>query len=547
METEIDNLRAAFAWSLELSDTETALRLASSLEPVWLGRCRMREGLGWFTAALDTEPQRTRAVAPAVWVRAVADAVLLASWAGALLDNWAGGPPVAQAAEAVAVARELGDPALLGRALLGACIAAGHLTEAGRVYLDEASLLARQAADARALAVILSSEAHMASVSGDPAATRSAAEEGLALAEETANDHLSRLCRHMLSFALTMQGDLHQARSLAGGLVAEADAERFPLWRMQGLWRLGEALAYLGQADEARAAGKECIAIAEDLGMAAASAATIGYWCCGLAAMASGDRDALRDATVVIGQHMDFEKILGAVYHIWMAEADLAAGDLPAARGHADRGLAEGVALGQKWGSMLALLTSSRVAAAAGESGRACDDAHQALTVGRDIASKSGIIDAFECLAGLLPGSEDHHKAARLLGAADALRQATGYQRFRLHQAGYDATVAGIRAAVGEQAFGLAWDEGAALTCDAAVSYALRGRGERNRPPIGWMSLTPAEREVARLVAGGLSTKEIAAQLFISPRTVQTHLTHMYGKLGITSRVQLAQQAARHA
>ena len=100
---------------------------------------------------------------------------------------------------------------------------------------------------------------------------------------------------------------------------------------------------------------------------------------------------------------------------------------------------------------------------------------------------------------------------------------------------------------MGDAAFDLASDEGAALTFDDAVNYALRGRGERNRPAVGWLSLTPAERDVARLVAEGLANKEIAARLFVSPRTVQTHLTHMYGKLGLTSRVQLAQQAARHA
>ena len=196
---------------------------------------------------------------------------------------------------------------------------------------------------------------------------------------------------------------------------------------------------------------------------------------------------------------------------------------------------------------MYALLASARVAAAIGDIGPGHDDAHQALTIGREIQSRIGIIDALECLGCLSASTDDREKAARLFGAADAHRRSIGYQRFALHQSGYDAAVTALRAALGEKVLGLAWDEGAALTVDDAVNYALRGRGERNRPAVGWLSLTPAERDVARLVAEGLANKEIAARLFVSPRTVQTHLTHMYGKLGLTSRVQLAQQAARHA
>ena len=99
---------------------------------------------------------------------------------------------------------------------------------------------------------------------------------------------------------------------------------------------------------------------------------------------------------------------------------------------------------------------------------------------------------------------------------------------------------------MGEQDFDTAWAEGAALSTDEAIAYARRGRGERKRPSRGWGSLTPTERDVVRLVSAGLANNDIAGRLFVSPRTVQTHLTHVYAKLGLNSRVQLVQEAARH-
>ena len=71
-------------------------------------------------------------------------------------------------------------------------------------------------------------------------------------------------------------------------------------------------------------------------------------------------------------------------------------------------------------------------------------------------------------------------------------------------------------------------------------------RGTRGRPQVGWASLTPAEHAVAGLVAEGLSNPQIGERLYISHRTVQTHLAHMFAKLDIATRAQLAADVTRH-
>jgi len=71
-------------------------------------------------------------------------------------------------------------------------------------------------------------------------------------------------------------------------------------------------------------------------------------------------------------------------------------------------------------------------------------------------------------------------------------------------------------------------------------------RRTRSRPRIGWRSLTPAEHAVAGLVAEGLSNPQIGERLYVSRRTVQTHLAHVFAKLDLTSRAQLAAEVTRH-
>jgi DNA-binding CsgD family transcriptional regulator len=101
------------------------------------------------------------------------------------------------------------------------------------------------------------------------------------------------------------------------------------------------------------------------------------------------------------------------------------------------------------------------------------------------------------------------------------------------------------RATLGADTFDRAWAEGSALALEEATDYARRGRGARKRPKSGWSSLTPAELKVADLVAEGLTNREIGARLFISDKTVRSHLTHVFAKLGVATRAQLASEVTR--
>jgi DNA-binding CsgD family transcriptional regulator len=258
-----------------------------------------------------------------------------------------------------------------------------------------------------------------------------------------------------------------------------------------------------------------------------------------LAAVAAGDVASARELGTKIWEHPGVHRATVAATAIAMCAH--AGGDLTRAQALAD----EAVATLAGWHKMWALTIRSYIAADRGDGEQARRDAHQALAIAADNQGRLCLPAILECLASLAVDGGNHGDAARLLGAAAALRDRTGEFRFPLYEDTYATTLGACRNELGEDDFQTAWADGAALSADDAITYALRGRGERKRPASGWAALTPTELGVARLVSEGLANKDIAERLFVSPRTVQAHLTHMYTKLGFTSRVQLAQEAVR--
>jgi DNA-binding CsgD family transcriptional regulator len=534
-DTEIDNLRAAFSWCRENSAIELALALASSLQPLWQARGRIREGLAWFDTALaDLDAQHSE-VAAAVRARALADKAVLDAMVGSI-DS------MEQAQHALAIAREVEDPALLARTLTACGFTAGlgYNVEVARACFAEAIGLARATDDRWRLSQILAWQALGAHSAGDPLGMRAAGEEGRDLADAIGDRFNSRVCRFYLGSAQMMQGELAGAAAQFGEVAAEAQAAHDEIYRVFSLGGQSLALAYRGEAAAARAAAEAALEGGAELG---GRFAAVGHTVLGFAALAAGDGAAVHEAreaalhyTIVVSGGA------GALQRIWNTEAALADRDLAAARRWAD----EVVSTTTGWWLMLALTTRARVAIAQGEPEQAECDAHDALATAAIMHAYARISDTLDCLGTLAGNAGSHREAARLFGAAEGFRQRIGAVRFKIYDADYQASVAALRDAWGEQDFDSAWAEGAALSAEEAIAYAQRGRGQRKRPTSGWASLTPSERDVVRLVSDGLGNKDIATRLFVSPRTVQTHLTHVYTKLGLTSRVQLVQEAARH-
>jgi DNA-binding CsgD family transcriptional regulator len=142
---------------------------------------------------------------------------------------------------------------------------------------------------------------------------------------------------------------------------------------------------------------------------------------------------------------------------------------------------------------------------------------------------------------------------ARIAGAGEALFEASGAVMLANDRVEYDRLLARMRARLGDTDFLAAWAEGRAMPVQEAVDQALTLAGSLtgaiepapvNRGPGA--QLTRRERDVLALLVEGRSDREIATELFISPRTASNHVTSILNKLGLETRTAAATWAVRH-
>ncbi|MDT5098702.1 MAG: hypothetical protein QOC76_2439, partial [Mycobacterium sp.] len=500
-DTEIDNLRAAFAWSRENSDIGLASEMASSLQSLWLDRGHIREGLTWFDAVITDQGANPAETTPRVRAAALADYAVLDAYTGATAR-------LEQATEALAIAREMDDPALLARALTACCASAVYDPDVARSYFAEGIGLARSIGDAWRLSEILGWQALGGVVTGEPVAVRAAAEEGRDLAETIGDWAVSRRCRWAVGIARLMTGDLAGAVEQLREVVAEAETAHDVVWRCSALFMQALTLAHHGDPTAAREAANAAIDDAAHLG---GFYPGLAYAALAAANLAAGDVTAADDAIAAAWHHLSVQPRMAAIWNVFVAQAALARGDLTAARRWADDVVATTTGLHLS----LALTTRAGVAIAQGETEPADRDAHEAVATAARAGAYAGVPDALECLALLAVGAGSQCEAARLYGAAESGRQRMGMVRFKIFDTIHEFALAALRDAMGEKDFETGRAEGAALSTDEAIAYAQRRRGQRKRPTSGWASLTPTERDVVRLVCEGLANNDIATRLFV--------------------------------
>jgi predicted ATPase/DNA-binding CsgD family transcriptional regulator len=536
--TELDTIRPVVSWALA-SGSDLALPLATVLA-LDTGRANdFATGRRWLESALASDPGTDRLAR----ARALAE---LAYVCFPLMDL---APIPAVAAEAISLGRELGDDRSVARALNARGWALGTVfgLEHGAADLDEAIELSRKTGDTWCLIDALKNRGYVSLGYGDPVSARPRLEEAVAAARAAGDAIKADEAALWLAWVEMWTGNVAEARARVARLASAFEARRIPFFACVAFGYVAMIGAWLGEIDDSRRA----ISRAREL---AGQAATVNPWleanallCSSHVELAAGNLQAAREqverAAEVCGPGSPAVMRVPVVASLATVLAEL--GDVAAARrANAEvRAAAERASMG--WHLAAANLTDARIALIEGEPERAEDLAHESLAGAAQQGDQVRVVECLELLARLAAAAESFAEAARLAGAASAMRERIGYVPLAPHRTRSGELDTALRDALGDEDLARLLDEGAALDAEAAVAYARRGRGERGRPSSGWASLTPTELEVTRLVAEGLTNPQVAERLLISRATVKAHLGHIFTKLGVATRAELAALATR--
>ena len=532
LDLEHDDLRAAFDRSVQSGRADHSLRLVGALWLFWQLRGHLTEGRRLCEIALEPD-----GADPRLRARALLCAGALESYHGDL------GATSRFAEEALTIARRLKDDRLEGRALDTLGYASAFVDPPAAPALFEHSIeLSERTGDAYVAADAHNGLGIARFLSGDLVGARLAFERGLSSSGENGNPSTSMIARGVLGYVDALQGRLDEAETHAHQALELARDLRDAVFTGQGLFTLGLVEALRGEHDGAAAHLDESV---ETLGEASPLMLTFAFVTRAFACWIRGD---VAGSATEAASALSIARELGM---LWPTAWSLAFRTNAAVRSDDLASAAEQIAeAGQVEASVgprsdLTLDAQGRLARAEGDPRRAEASHHDALEAARASESVLLVPAQLEAIAGLAGLGGSHAEAARVFAAAEAARSALGLVRFAVDEPDHRTDLERTRAAMSGQEFRRAWDEGDAMSLEQALAYVSRGRGSRKRPSVGWAGLTPTEVEVVRHVAEGLTNPQIAERLFVSRSTVKVHLAHVFAKLGVSTRAELAALAAK--